>query len=105
MTIRADHSPTVLINVVETAARKHKWRILGSIESPERDGKKQHGIALIERDGKTLYRNELRWGTVQWYRNEDGIVGFDTGHYDMDLLDATSDFVERSWHIIPEVAR
>lgn len=89
-------SPTVLITVVENAARRNKWRVLGSAEAAPTAGYVQHGIALIERDGKTVYDSDVRFATTQWARRGEGVVHFENSNYDMTREDAFADFIERA---------
>ena len=88
-------SPTILISVVEAAARKNSWRILGSVEAEPQPGHLQHGHCLVERNGKTLFDSDLRFSTHQWVRNPDGSILFNNGVYDMTREDALADFLDR----------
>lgn len=89
-------SKTVLINVVEQAARRNGWRVLASIEAPPASGMVQHGVMAAEREARPFVPADQNYLTVGWARQGDGSILFHQGDYDLTRESAIHLMIERS---------
>lgn len=87
-------TPQLAFMIVQNAASKNGWRVLGMVMEGQDESEVPHGAIVFRRQSLPTRRPEIDYGTAGWAMPE-GDPYFQDGHYDLTREGAWEDFADR----------